>query len=879
MERLLNSAEISGDSVELSIGDFGYDYGAAASDTAFDKNSGVILTSTLWNQDGTVYVNVNGKQTALSDYTYNQYCPDVSSSDKTKTLTGCTNTADSQVLYYWLEQGYDLKFSVSTSDYFYLETSSGTTSSKSYDRNADMEVDNDATIYYVSNTSNVGEGTLSAMNSLLSSANKVGNGDFIAALNFYCGVKNHSTYGKDGTSTTWNYGAYTDGTNAEAYKAAGLDSYYFISREGSASASGILFTTTGLSDVGYSIVREVLDYGEPIRVGIPGHAIYMDGYRPASGGYEYHLNYGWGVGADTTRWYTDTELSTTNPSSSNYITYIIIDMSPDIQVNVTSSRGDYYGGSFIRGIERINHIQNDKSTTFSFDAAVAGSVIAMSESSAVTSGVDLEFKNINAAVTTTADTLLSSARGMTFDFTDGAMAVNSSAASAVIKETGNKAVEITLDSSYLYSGHYSAGVTELNSLLNKNDGYTYGEFDKSFYTSVKGNAVQSGAADDIVKLTKGSAIFGGLSLGAGNNLLEISNGSLYCGSFTGTAGTLTANLTIDSPDYTGALIAVNDSSSFSAFTAAVNGVLNVTMSDAVLMIPQVYTLVSGPSAGALQNIKVNLTAPGVSETLSYQNPNYGSYTLTFDNERLGLLYSPGSVEKNLVNLYYGPYLINSDSSMDNASVGSGITMEVLNGGTAIGTTVKASGTMNVSAGAIVDGTISAVGGVVNVFSGASISNSSISGTVNIQSGSSAVNSFVSSTGTVNLAAGSSLSGKLSIAAGGTVSAEAGSSISMDLRGVDPASSNVLIENINLISGSPKYVVCIDKIAQAEGKYRLASGIGNFTSSITITTPEKELATLSVGETMRSNGFSCTLQGLDEENRNFYMCSFNFMLIL
>ena len=70
----------------------------------FVYTPGDILTSTLWNQSGTIYIQVNGTQTKISGYTYDKYCPD-SPSSSGKCLTGCSNTADSQVLYYWMERG------------------------------------------------------------------------------------------------------------------------------------------------------------------------------------------------------------------------------------------------------------------------------------------------------------------------------------------------------------------------------------------------------------------------------------------------------------------------------------------------------------------------------------------------------------------------------------------------------------------------------------------------------------------------------------------------------------------------------------------------------------------------------------------------------
>ena len=819
-------------------------------------NSGIVLTSTLWNQNGTVYVLKDGTQTALDGFTYNQYCPNASGSDTTKTLTGCTNTADSQILYYWIEKkGFNPTLKVTAGNYFFLET--------------DLE----AKRYYISETANVGEGTLSVLNSALASSTKTGNGDFIAALNFYCGVNNHSIYGtgngtSSGTTTYWYYGAFSDGTNAWAFKAAGFDSYYSVTRPGNAAASRVFFNSGGLTDVGYSVVRENLDYGEPIRVGIPGHAIYMDGYRynSSSKQYEYHLNYGWGTNASSnTRWYSAEELtSSTNSGSLSaplYLTYLIVDLSPDIKVNVTSARGDYYGGSFLRGIERINHIRNDKATTFSFDSGIAGKVIAMSTASVISSQVDVAFINVNAVLSTTAGSLLSSGRGMGFQLKTGSMAVNSKSASAVVNETGNSLVAMDLDDSYLYSGSYSGGAAGLDSLLRANAGHSYGELEDSFYRSIKGYAVKSGSANDIVKLANGSALYGGLNLGGGANVLNIESGSLFCGSFTGSANTLTANLTVNAPDYTGPMVVVRDNASASAFHSASGGVLNVTLTADALR-PQVYNLVYGSSAALMKNFSVNLTAPGISRTLSYDNPNAGRFVLTFNEEKLGLMFSNENVKESKVNLYYGSYLIDSGVSMQNTTVGSGLLMTVLSGGTVTSSTVKASGTMDVYR----DGTVKSItvdgGGVVNLHEGVFATGMKIAGTLKVTSGSSASDTAVSAGGKVLVEAGGELNGTLSIADGATVSVSKGGSVVMDIRG-RAAGSGALIGNIGLISGTPTIALRMASY-QPEGTYVLATGAAGLSSEITVRTDKRELGTMPINSSLRSGGFYCSLKQTQQE---------------
>ena len=63
---------------------------------------------------------------------------------------------------------------------------------------------------------------------------------------------------------------------------------------------------------------------------------------------------------------------------------------------------------------QINHIVNDRSTTFTFDSALAGETILLDGSAKITSKVDVAFENICVSLATAADELFTSARGMSF---------------------------------------------------------------------------------------------------------------------------------------------------------------------------------------------------------------------------------------------------------------------------------------------------------------------------------------------------------------------------------------------------------------------------------------------------------------------------------
>ena len=61
-----------------------------------EAGSGEILLSTMWNQYGKIFPD--------SEITFNEYCP-IDPITKEHSVTGCTNTAAGQIIYYWIEQG------------------------------------------------------------------------------------------------------------------------------------------------------------------------------------------------------------------------------------------------------------------------------------------------------------------------------------------------------------------------------------------------------------------------------------------------------------------------------------------------------------------------------------------------------------------------------------------------------------------------------------------------------------------------------------------------------------------------------------------------------------------------------------------------------
>ena len=570
------------------------------------SNEGKILTSTLWNQSGNIYISVNGIQTKLNEK-YNKYCPDLSATNPSKCVTGCTNTADAQIIYYWLEKGYEFDFTISSNDYFFWKE--------------------DNKRYYCSEISQVGEGTISHINGVLNSDVQVGNGDFIAALNYYCAVKNHSDYGSSTGSSSVSTGA---------YKALGFDAYIWKDRDLKYfTYSNSLYE---LNEVGESIWREAIEYGEVLRVGIPGHAIYMDGYRYNNelGEYEYHLNYGWGM-SNATAWYTVDELR-----DDVQVSRFTLDLSPDIKVLVSNTREDYFGGSFSRGMERINNICNEKTTSFTFAEDIAGGTITIDSAANITSKVNVEFENFCVTVASTANTAFKSAYGMSFDMNGSAVIVNNASSNVyAVYETADAQICITLDNSYIYSGYDAKGITDIQNMLDISGGYYFENIDDSFLATVNGYSVYAGSADDVIVLDNNSAIFGSLYLGSGDNELSVSSGSLFYGNYFGTEDSLEVNLTI-SGSCNSAMIVLENGIYEENFFNAADGIINIFAEE--LAVDTGYTLFYSENSEFLDDYVINLNVFGKIYTLDYDSRRANDFYLSYDESSISLMYDPAAAE-------------------------------------------------------------------------------------------------------------------------------------------------------------------------------------------------------------------------------------------
>ena len=203
---------------------------------------------------------------------YNNYCP-IDPKTKKRCVTGCTNTASSQIINYWIEKGL-LDFSLTLLD------------SDTYTKK-NITIDS-------SNNPRDGYLSFAEVNKILADY-KPGDDNSIAALCFAVGVVSQAGYSSDGTGTPWKEDLfYRSGFEAGIVrKYYTADGEYWPKDAESYQGEG---ATLSEDD---PIIRDLLQ-GRPIGTIIrngnwddpDGHSIVIDGYDSSTN--KFHLNYGWG---------------------------------------------------------------------------------------------------------------------------------------------------------------------------------------------------------------------------------------------------------------------------------------------------------------------------------------------------------------------------------------------------------------------------------------------------------------------------------------------------------------------------------------------------------------------------------------------------------
>lgn len=236
------------------------------------------------------------------NYPYNQYCP-VDPKTKERCVTGCTNTAAAQIIYYWLENGLlDFDLTLTSADGYescYAETQ---------------------TCITISSSSSVAQkyGYLSfaQLNSMLSNFT-VGSVESIAALCFAAGIIQNANYSSGGTGTSWS---------TSLFVRAGFDDSVKYYTKGST----YIYSNGGLTDAGWNLLCNELLAGRAVGVSIFSaygdrnenrHAIVADGYNSSTG--KVHLNFGWNGRDDG--WYSLDQLN------NDFILYrLVVGITPEL---------------------------------------------------------------------------------------------------------------------------------------------------------------------------------------------------------------------------------------------------------------------------------------------------------------------------------------------------------------------------------------------------------------------------------------------------------------------------------------------------------------------------------------------------------------------
>jgi len=510
-----------------------------------------ILTETLWDQTGTIYVpdpDNPGKSIKLEGFCYNDDCPVYLFQDnfKARSATGCSNTVAAQIIYYWLQKGADLSFSVKDTDQYSIAnypTQKSLDEGKGY---ATISVTADKNADYFATS-------VGALNAALADVD-LQDGTFISALNFYSGIKNSSSFG-DSTSTSAGSESSTAGDEYPVYKASGFESFNYIASGDSEIHGKKVFEPTTIiqkgkevkcsrfTEFGYSLIRECIDYGEPMLLGIDGHDVYIDGYeKQEDGSYLYHINYGWGgtfkdgvlTPDEHTKWYTADEITQLQPDD------IYFDLDPDISVAVTNDSPDYVAGSMLRGLSRIDNVRKAKTVTVSFDESLNGKTISLKEAWQTSNenkcgylltenGVNFSFDSYYGFLPS-ADLTLQSYHGFTV--------VNSSDSKKShwaysVYDKGVLAAEVS-------GGGVFAATTEednediLEALQN------YAEKGISAVADyiedlAEDYAFGGGTGNDTLTIVDKSIVIGDIDLGKGNNVITIDSSSLWVGDLASAA--------------------------------------------------------------------------------------------------------------------------------------------------------------------------------------------------------------------------------------------------------------------------------------------------------------------------------------------------------
>ena len=252
------------------------------------------LMDTTWSQSGTF----------LGDSTLelNAYCP-IEPGKKDHSVTGCSNTAAAQILYYFADQGHKFTLQLNNDD----------------KNTANPAITIDSTAY---NAAKYNYLSFSEVNKKLEVFD-TNSAEDVAALIFASGVIAKSEYTANSTST---YA--TD--SLEVFKRAGFKN---VTLSYNGGPDGLIDKNKAFTDAGWETVKKNIREYKPIFTSIYNHAVVIDGYDSTTD--SVHINFGWGLGGnkaqnsneieDGSGWYTRSECAALKIDS------IIHNITPDTQ--------------------------------------------------------------------------------------------------------------------------------------------------------------------------------------------------------------------------------------------------------------------------------------------------------------------------------------------------------------------------------------------------------------------------------------------------------------------------------------------------------------------------------------------------------------------
>ena len=441
-----------------------------------------IMMSTLWDQSGIARV---GDNTTIA---YNEYNPFLPGTQK-HGLTGCTNTAAGQIIYYFIEKGgLDLQLTLNTDD--------------AYTDGHGLQIKADG--------STPGTISFAAINSKLAQYD-LNSADDAAALVYACSVVQKASYEDRATSTAFR---------SEVFYRAGFECanetrLYWLDKP-------YWGVEGNISDAGFEVLIENLTAGRVVGTSYPGHALVIDGYDAATD--KFHINFGWGNSAQT-RWYTRAEMN----EQGYYEFFYDLMVEGEKEFFVTDDR--VYGtGTFLRAIELANGTKGENIITF--DDALSGKKVSYQFS------LDIEdkitFRNFNMDVIVTGEDYYTygfyGSSGSIAEFEDfsGKLIVNGSSNSLAFyadQLTFEGDSTIVYAGSYQQSGSYEKGAEAILASLTASQKNNSAVETFVLDSSAGKDSFYGSQKNDTIILNNKTIVVGDVSLLDGNDTLTVSGNS------------------------------------------------------------------------------------------------------------------------------------------------------------------------------------------------------------------------------------------------------------------------------------------------------------------------------------------------------------------